>query len=194
MELSKTVHLKDIETKLAVRRANLWMSLSNLKVPGLHCVCTSQNTYQKNWLIRIKNNLERLKVENIEEWIKITKSIKQSDKVDTSIKSVDERPVNLVKNLQRIDMEVASTEGSVAQSRSDITVDNDSQSFKCPKYVRNFNVKKSLVNHGYLKHDLSYCKGREVGRIEARGSQPQDFPLPSDPDDPGAPSHGSQKI
>ena len=47
-ELSKAVPLKDIETKLAVRRANLWVSLNNLKVPELLSTCTSRKTNTKD--------------------------------------------------------------------------------------------------------------------------------------------------
>ena len=92
------------------------------------------------------------------------------------------------------DMKVASTQESAAQASSDITVDNSSQVFQCPKCAQQYNVKKSLVNHCYEKHGWSYSKGREVGRRGTRGSQHEDSPLPRDPDNPGAPSHGSQRI
>ena len=91
-------------------------------------------------------------------------------------------------------MKVASTQEAAAQASSDITVDNSSQVFQCPKCAQQYNVKKSLVNHCYEKHGWSYSKGREVGRRGTRGSQPEDSPLPRDPDNPGAPSHGSQRI
>ena len=84
-ELSEAVPLKDIETELAVRRANLWVSLNNLKVPELLSTCKSRKTYTKDWLRTLKNDLKRLKVANIEEWIKRPKSMKYSDKVDTAI-------------------------------------------------------------------------------------------------------------
>ena len=91
-ELSEAVPLKDIETELAVRRANLWVSLNNQKVPELLSTCKKQKTYTKDWLRTLKIDLKRLKVANIEEWIKKPKSMKYSDKVDTTIKSVGERP------------------------------------------------------------------------------------------------------
>ena len=74
---------------------------------------------------------------------------------------------------------------SAAQASSDVTVDNSSQGFQCPKCAQHYNVKKSLVNHCYEKHGRSYSKGREVGRRRTRGSQPEDSPLPRDPDNPG---------
>ena len=97
----------------------------------------------------------------------------------------------VVESLRRTDIKAASTEGSVAQTSSDKTVDNNSQVFQCPICAQNFDVKKSLVNRCYVKHDWSYSKGREVRRRGVRGSQPGDSPLPRDPDNPGAPSHGS---
>ena len=47
-ELSEAVPLKDIETELANRRANLWVSLNNLKVPELLSTCKSRNTYTED--------------------------------------------------------------------------------------------------------------------------------------------------
>ena len=266
-ELSKAVPLKDIETELAVRRANLWVSLNNLKVPELLSICKSRKTYTKDWLRTLKNDLKRLKVFNIEEWIKKRKSMKYSEKVDTTIKSVGERPQIIEcsmkscirmfattkemnrhvrtdhdvttmeseldpevivipttiplccplsgcnKSYKRVgwwkahmrnahpqcvvvesDMKVASTQESAAQASSDLTVGTSSQVFQCPKCARQYNVMKSLVNHYYEKHGWSYSKGREVGRRGTRGSQPEYSPLPRDPDNPGAPSHGSQRI
>ena len=266
-ELSAAVPLKDIETELAVRRANLWVSLNSLNVPELLSTCKSRKTYTKDWLRTLKNDLKRLKVENIEEWIKKPKSMKYSDKVDTTIKSVGERPQIIecsMKNCSRMfattkemnrhvrtdhdvtsmeseldpeviviptttplccplngcnksyktvgwwkahmrnahpqcvvvesDMKVASTQETATQASSVITVDNSSQVFQCPKFARHYNVKKSLENHCYEKHRWSYSKGSEVGRRGTRGSQPEDSPLPRDPDNPGAPSHGSQRI
>ena len=47
-ELSEAVPLKDIETELVVRRANLWVSLNNLKVPELLSTRRSQKTNTKD--------------------------------------------------------------------------------------------------------------------------------------------------
>ena len=91
-ELSKAVPLKDRETKLVVRRANLWVSFNILQISELLSVCKRRKTYTKDWLRTLKNNLKRLKVEKSEEWIKKPKSMKYSDKVDTTIKSVGKRP------------------------------------------------------------------------------------------------------
>ena len=92
------------------------------------------------------------------------------------------------------DMKVANTDEPVAQTSSDITVDNSSQVFQCPKCARQYNANKSLVNHCYEKYDWSYSKGREVGRRETTDSQPEDSPLPRDPDNPGPVSRESKDL
>ena len=118
-ELSVAVTLKDIETELAVRRAGLWVSLKNLKVPELLSVCRSRKTYTKDWLRTLKNDLKRLKVENIEKWIKKPKSIKYSDQDDITIKSVAERPQIVECSMKNCNRMFANTKEMKRHVRTD---------------------------------------------------------------------------